>query len=259
MSSTHPLGHLRAAETQLVAQIDAAAASIDTVGTHELDDALARLHASTLAAASRLDRAASIVRAMAGDALAASAAVAREIREAIEADTPFVVEAVEAVHTPTLITEFLASLKRGEPVVELVSRGTVTVGRHEPHVPRIAPEAPGRDVDPGEPDARPRRKSLQCEAGERRAGTGSTTRGEAPGAADEFIIGGLPSSAHMGDGGGPTRSKVQAVSRGGPRREEATGTPCSIGPRRGRTATARPGLHTKYIPIARPMNFPKSF
>ena len=88
MSSSHPLSHLTDAESALISSIDRAAEAVGNVGTSALDAALARLRAATISAADRLQRASEIVRELAGDVLVAAGAVAREIDEAITANSP---------------------------------------------------------------------------------------------------------------------------------------------------------------------------
>ena len=192
MNATHPLAHLAQAEADLVAQIDAAASALDSIAVNGIDAALARLAVAAQAATDRLARAAEVVRAIAGGVLLAASNVAevacgkfttsdfgpsgkitggwasdprcgkftttgtsapclRLPSCLFRATTPPEPEFVPG-HAEPILEAFVQSLKRGEPVVELVSSGTVSIG---PHSPQIVEDRPGRDGDAEEQEGRP--------------------------------------------------------------------------------------------------------
>ena len=83
MNANHPLSRLTAAESTLIASIDAATSSLNAVGTSSLDSALERLHVAAHAATARLTAAGAIVASLAGDVLENVLGVAMGIAEAM--------------------------------------------------------------------------------------------------------------------------------------------------------------------------------
>lgn len=86
--NTHPIHRLEAAESALVASLDAATARLDAVGTTRLDAAMARFQASAVAAQERLARAGMSVQTDAADLLSSILAFAEELTPPAPAEAP---------------------------------------------------------------------------------------------------------------------------------------------------------------------------
>ncbi len=114
-TTTNPLAALPRAEAHLIGSIDAATASIGTIGTHTLEDALSRFGASVDACRARLLLGMARVQALAGDLVAQMGAHAEAMYDALDWTGP---DELPLVIDP---------LGQGVPALPLVTAETVPV------------------------------------------------------------------------------------------------------------------------------------